>query len=327
MTHLSPWLFAITLITSSALSTNSFAAEASPRIGAQVWTKLTADLAAEKADANFDVYRGFLTGDFTFDEQWSSHVIVDARTTKTALGAVHTGSDVSLFQALVRGKSLLTQSDVFQVGLAPGHYVVPLYKKLKTRHLGKTLSHYQGNFASRQLGVTYLTNVSNLRLGVQLHEANKTHGKKSEHNRGVSATLGYDVTDDLGVMASHAFAESSDGSAPTQNATALAIYSSNPDYRGALELSYKKVNGADSKPLGYGATVNIKAWDELRFFARAFTGNEAFQADIGGSMLWSMGPTLGITKGVSIGAVFDNKEPLEGAEGTRTFSLVLTANQ
>ncbi|MBT6178003.1 MAG: hypothetical protein HOI23_12210 [Deltaproteobacteria bacterium] len=325
MPYSASWLFTYTLIIAMLTSGNTLA-DAGPKVGARVWTKLTADLQAEKEEPSFDVYRGFLTADFVADEQWSAHIIIDAQTTKAALGAINTGSGVSLFQAMVRGKSLILKDDVLLVGLSPGHYLVPLYKKLKTRHLGKTLSHHQGNFGARQLGVSYLLNFSGVRMGLHAHEADRTHGKKSDHNLGVSTTIGYDFTEHIGVMASHSFAQGDDSTSASQHATALALYTSNPDYRVALELSFKKINDLDATPFGYGMTANIKIWEKLRLFTRVFTGNQAYQADVGGLLVWSVGPTLNITKGVSIGAVFDSTEALEGADPTRTVSLVLTAN-
>ena len=110
------------------------------QLGGKIWAKMATDLMEDKPNPAFDVYRGFVTGNYTFAENWSSSIIVEAATTKAVLTSIHAGENISLFQAMIQGKKLLTDSDTLRVGLAPGQYLVPLYKKLGTRYLSDASS-------------------------------------------------------------------------------------------------------------------------------------------------------------------------------------------
>ena len=286
---------------------------------AKIWTKATIDFDADTPAPEMDVYRGHLGATFNYGDNWRAVLVLDGRTNGAVLETIHTGGGVHLFAAFLEGKNLIMDGDVLRAGLAPSHYLGTIHKKLKTRWLGKTLTHQSGNMGPMQPGVSYQTNLSGLSLGLQLQGADVTHGRSTNQKIAMDLTLGYELESNLGLVVNANYGLGDDTTQPSKLAASSAIYYATDAARVAAEFCFSDMESEGSQ-IGFGATLNVQLYEELRLYGRVFSGNEDWRNAREAEFIWSGGPTYKVNKAISVALVMSGTE---GSQATKKLSTVL----
>lgn len=313
------------------------------QFGGRVWVKFTYDM-TEDADPStgFDVYRSHLYVNHQFDQQWSTLVTIDAKTSTAKPDAIHTPSTlpgVTFFNAFIQQKDFI-EDDFVRMGYQPNIYMTTLYKFSQSRWLGQLLAQDSGFTGSQIGGLTYNKNFSNGHFAaIQAHDGRAAYGKKLEHNGAVNLIAGLNFNEFQLILNSEQSAAkkltTTNGTTttttktPTSSLINAALLAKHAEHRFVLETSQRKLksDGSDSDAeLAYGLAGNLSFSPKIGAYFRYHTGNDAYQKMQKSKGVKSFGPTFQHRDGISSALVYEVRSRTEEDDDRKTISFLTSAN-
>lgn len=327
------------LLVTVALAAGFAHADPSPlQISGKVWAEYSNDLTSGGGHKNgFDVYRAFLQANYTFEENWSSTLLLDAvrTTTVTSSGKGETYLLPYVRNAFVEGKELWSGKGGLRFGLQPNFFIALSDATSKTRWLGKSLTDQTGLLKSQTGGLALTGELSSsYRYGVMIHNGSEGLNQVGQSDSALALAVHLQVKPfvesegELKKLSLQIYDEVQSKSSTTDssNLVGAAVLFEHSALDATLECVSKKP-GAGSTTTGFGSSVNVKFNDErASVWARYQLGNASFKSALGGNSLLSFGPTYALVKGkVSTGLVYELK-PRDGASALQSIAWKWAAN-